>query len=69
MAQSYGLTAIDRPQWAFYANLAGLGAQVAVTVWLVHALHVQGAAVALLVGSVVVMIVRQLFYSREMRSA
>jgi O-antigen/teichoic acid export membrane protein len=68
MAQSYGLTAIDKAGFTFYANLAGLMAQVGVSFWLVKAFHVPGAAGALLIGSVTVVAVRQFFYTRQIRS-
>jgi len=68
MAQSYGLTAMDKAGYTFYANLIGLIAQVGVSFVLVRAFQVPGAAAALLVGSVMVMAVRQFFYTRQMRS-
>jgi O-antigen/teichoic acid export membrane protein len=67
MAQSYGLTAMDKAGFTFYANLTGLAAQVAVSVMLVKAFQVPGAAAALLIGSVTVLAVRQFFYMREVR--
>jgi O-antigen/teichoic acid export membrane protein len=67
LAQSYGLTAMDRAGKTFYANMVGLAMQVVVTVWLVRRMHVPGAAAALLVGSVGVAVVRAYFYAREMR--
>jgi O-antigen/teichoic acid export membrane protein len=69
MAQSYGLTAVDKANYTFYAQLAGLVAQAGISVWLVHTWQLPGAAAALLVSSVVVMVVRQVYYSREMRTA
>jgi O-antigen/teichoic acid export membrane protein len=69
MAQSYGLTAIDKAGYTFYAQAAGLAAQLAVSVWLVRWLQLPGAAAALLLASVVVLAVRQMYYSREMRRA
>ena len=69
LAQSYGLTAIDRVRLTFYANVLGLAAQVLAAVWLVHSMQVPGAALAMLIGSVVVVFVRQIFYTREMREA
>jgi O-antigen/teichoic acid export membrane protein len=66
-AQGYGLTAMNRASYAFYAYIAGLAAQVAVTVWFVHAFKLPGAALALLTGSVVVLVVRQVLYVREMQ--
>ena len=46
MAQSYGLTAIDKADYTFYANLIGLAAQIAVSILLVRMFHVPGAAAA-----------------------
>jgi O-antigen/teichoic acid export membrane protein len=69
MAQSYGLSAVDRADLTFYAQLLGMLAQVAVSLWLVRAFALPGAAAAMLVGSVVVLGVRQIFYTREMRKA
>jgi O-antigen/teichoic acid export membrane protein len=66
MAQSYALSAIDKAGYTFYANLAGLIAQVGVSFWLVRHFNVPGAAAALLIGSVTVMAVRQFFYTRQM---
>lgn len=68
MAQSYGLTAMDKAGYTLYANLAGLVAQVGVSFWLVRHFNVPGAAAALLVGSVTVVAVRQFFYTRQMHS-
>ena len=67
MAQGYGLTALNRASYAFYAYVAGLAVQLGLSVWFVHAFRLPGAALALLVGSLVVMTVRQMYYSREMR--
>ena len=69
MAQSYGLTAIDKAGYTFYAQFAGMVAQAAIAVWLVHMWQLPGAAASLLLGSVVVLAVRQMYYSREMRRA
>lgn len=69
MAQSYGLTAMDRAGLTFYANVLGMLAQAGVILWLVRSYHLTGAAAALLVGSVVVLVVRQFFYMRETRTA
>lgn len=68
MAQGYALTAIDHADYTFYAQVLGLVAQLAVTVWLVHAFALQGAAAALLLGSTVVLVVRQFFYTRELKA-
>ena len=67
MAQGYGLTALNKAGYTFYAYLAGLAVQVAVCVWLVRAFALPGAALAMLAGSSVVILVRQFYYSREMR--
>jgi O-antigen/teichoic acid export membrane protein len=69
MAQSYALSAIDKAGFTFYANLAGLIAQVAVSFVLVRAFQVPGAAAAVLIGSVTVMAVRQFFYTRQMHAS
>ena len=69
LAQSYGLTAMDKAGLTFYANLCGLAVQVAVTVWLVRSMRVPGAAEALLVGSLAVAVVRAYFYAKEIRTA
>jgi len=69
LAQSFGLTAIDRAGHTFYANISGLLLQVMVTVWLIKRLQVPGAAAALVVGSLGVVAVRAYFYAREMREA
>ena len=66
LAQSYALSAIDRAGPTFYANLAGLVVQAATVFYLVHHLRVPGAALAMLLGSLVVLAVRQFSYSREM---
>lgn len=65
LAQSYGLSALDRAGPTFYANLAGLAAQAATALWLVHTFAIPGAAAALLLGSVVVLLVRQFYWQRE----
>ncbi len=65
LAQSYGLTALGRADRVFYANVAGIVVQASVCVVLVRSLHVSGAALALLAGSLGVLIARQWFYSRE----
>ncbi|MDE1162926.1 MAG: lipopolysaccharide biosynthesis protein [Acidobacteriaceae bacterium] len=69
MAQSYGLTAMNRARLTFYANLVGMVTQAGVILWLVRSYQLPGAAAALLVGSVVVLFVRQFFYRRETRTA
>jgi O-antigen/teichoic acid export membrane protein len=69
LAQSYGLTALDRADTTFYANGIGVLVQAAACFFLVRAFHVPGAAAAMLVGSVVVLAVRQHFFRREMAQA
>ncbi|SEF98244.1 Membrane protein involved in the export of O-antigen and teichoic acid [Bryocella elongata] len=68
MAQGYALTAIEHADFTFYAQLAGLVAQLAISVWLVHAFALPGAAGAMLIGSAVVLVVRQFFYTRELKA-
>ena len=69
LAQSYGLTALGRADTTFYANALGLLAQASVCFYFVRHLQVPGAAAAMLVGSVVVLGVRGLFFRREMAHA
>ncbi len=66
LAQSYGLTALGRADTTFYANAFGLLAQAAVCLLLVRHLQVPGAAAAMLLGSLVVLTVRGVFFRREM---
>ena len=69
LSQSYGLTALGRANYAFYSYLAGLVVQVGVCVWLVRMFQLPGAAMAMLLGSIVVLGVRQFYYGLEMRQA
>ena len=69
MAQSYGLTALNKAGYTFYAYLAGLVVQVGVCVWLVRAFALPGAAAAMLMGSLIVLLVRQFYWTREMGTA
>lgn len=69
LAQSYGLTALGRADTTFYANASGLIVQASVCFYLVRHLQVPGAAAAMLLGSVVVLGVRGLFFHREMARA
>ena len=69
LAQSYALSAIDRAGPTFYANVAGLVTQAASALWLIQTMAIPGAAVAMLLGSIVVLLVRQFFYRREMGAA
>lgn len=66
LAQSYGLSAIDRAGPTFYANVAGLATQAITALWLIHTLAIPGAAAAMLLGSVIVLLVRQIYFNREM---
>lgn len=68
LAQSYALTALDRADTTLYANAIGVLVQAAACFFLVRAFHVPGAAAAMLVGSLVVLLVRDQFFRREMRS-
>jgi O-antigen/teichoic acid export membrane protein len=68
MAQGYALTAVEHADYTFYAQLLGLVAQLGLSVWLVHAFALRGAAAALLLGSAVVLVVRQAYYTREFKA-
>ncbi len=68
MAQGYALTALNKAGYAFYAYLAGLVVQVVACVWLVHVYRLPGAALAMLAGSLMVIVVRQFYYSQQMRA-
>ena len=65
MAQGYALSAVDRAGPTLLANVAGLVAQAASAFLFVSPFGVPGAAAALCLGSVVVLLVRQVFYNRE----
>ncbi|MGI4830572.1 MAG: lipopolysaccharide biosynthesis protein [Janthinobacterium lividum] len=65
LAQSYALTAMKRADTTFYANTIGLLAQAAVCYLLVRSFHVPGAAAAMLLGSLIVLFVRNWFFQRE----
>ncbi len=69
LAQSYGLTAFGRADTTLYANALGLLIQAAVCLWLVHRLAVPGAAAAMLLGNLVVLASRHMFYRRELAIA
>ena len=69
LAQSYGLTALKRADTTFYANAVGLLAQACVCYLLVRRFHVPGAAGAMLLGSLLVLLVRGWFFRREMVTA
>ena len=66
LAQAYALTALDRADPTFYANAIGMLVQAAICYVLVQRFHVPGAAAAMLLGSVVVLMVRSGFFRREM---
>ena len=66
LAQSYGLTALGRADTTVYANGFGLLVQAAVCVCLVRWFAVPGAAAAMLLGNVVVLVARRFFYKREL---
>ncbi len=66
LAQSYGLTALRRVDTTFYSNAAGLVVQGAVCLGLVRLFGPPGAAAAMLLGNLVVLALRQMFYTREL---
>lgn len=65
LAQSYGLTALDKAGLVFYANLAGFIVQVVAAYMLIGKLNIAGVALAMLPGSLLVVLIRQIFYRRE----
>jgi len=67
LAQSYGLSAINRADLNVYAGLFGMVAQLALAFGLVRAYGVPGVTFALLVGNSVVLAARIVYYLREMR--
>lgn len=69
LAQSYGLAALKRADTTLYANAIGLIAQAGVCYFLVRSFHVPGAAAAMLLGSVIVLLVRGGYFRREMATA
>ena len=66
LAQSYGLTALDRANAVFSANGFGLVAQAGVCFFLVRRFGIPGAAAAMLLGNTVVLLVRRWQFRREM---
>jgi O-antigen/teichoic acid export membrane protein len=68
LPESYGLSAINRAGPTFYANLAGFMVQAGTAIWLIRSLQLPGAAAALLLGSIVVIVVRHLYYRKEFRT-
>lgn len=69
LAQSYGLTAIDKAGLVFYANAIGLVLQIAAAFFFIARFGVTGAAMAMMLGSLVMLLIRQMFWRREMRLA
>ncbi len=69
LAQSYGLTALGCVDKTFFANTLGLFAQASVCVFLIRKFQVSGAAAAMLMGSLIVLITRQTFFNRAVRTA
>ena len=69
LAQSYGLSSMNRAQLMFYAAVAGLVVQLAIAFAVVRRFNVPGVAAALLVGSVVIVTMRWMHWKREMRAA
>lgn len=69
LPESYGLSAMKNAGPTFYANLAGFLVQAATAIWLIRVFHVPGAAGAMLLGGVVVMGVRHVYYKREVQRA
>ena len=66
LAQSYALTALGRADTTFYANALGIAVQAGVCFFLVRHLRVPGAAAAMLLGSLVVLAMRSVYFRREM---
>jgi O-antigen/teichoic acid export membrane protein len=69
LPESYGLSAMNNAGPTFYSNLAGFLVQASTAVWLVHVLHIPGAALAMLIGSLIVIVVRRYSYAKEIRKA
>ncbi len=67
MARSYGLTAMGRADLTVYVNLLGFAVQAIAVVPLVHAFHLRGAAMALLLGTATTAVARAVVYAREVR--
>ena len=68
LAQSYGLTALGCIDKTFYANALGLAVQAGACMFLIRRFQVSGAAAAMLVGSCVVLIARQMFFARAVQT-
>lgn len=69
LAQSYGLTALGRADTTLFANALGLAVQALLCFFFVRWWAATGAASAMLVGSVVVLGARHLFYRRQLSCA
>lgn len=69
LAQSYGLSAINRAQLNFYAAMVGFVVQLAVAFAVIGKMHVPGVALALLVGSVVILAMRWWNWKHEIEAA
>jgi O-antigen/teichoic acid export membrane protein len=67
LAQSYGLSSINRADLNFYAGVFGMVAQLAVAFALVGSRGVPGVVFAAVVGNAVVLAARIIYYLREMR--
>jgi len=67
LAQSYGLSSINRADLNFYAGMFGMAAQLAVAFALVGSRGVPGVVFAAVVGNAVVLAARIFYYLREMR--
>lgn len=65
LAHSYGLATLQRANATFYANAAGFTVQVVACFYLVRAFHVPGAAAAMLLGNLIVLITRGIIFRRE----
>lgn len=69
LAQSYGLTALNRADRTVYANGIGVLVQALISLPLVRSMSLAGAALALICGNVTVLLVRNVFWRREIRRA
>jgi O-antigen/teichoic acid export membrane protein len=67
LAQSYGLSSINKANLNFYAGVFGILSQAAIAFGAVKSYGVPGVAFALLIGNTVVLVARIYFYLREMR--
>ena len=69
LAQSYGLSAINRAQLNFYAAGVGFAVQLVVAFAVIGKMRVPGVALALLVGSVVILAMRLWNWKHEIEAA